>query len=161
MKRLITALLAATLGLGAGAPLVLAQGHEDLYAQRGRWGNDDRWDDRDDRGRDRDWDRDRDRRRSSRYRNERLYSDPVYNALRYSRSIRINNVFAGGRYVASGQRVGTDVVRVLELNGDGSYDVWFNGRVYPAYARSYRGRYLLYVGQAPTREGYQYELIIE
>jgi len=166
MKRLITALLAATLGLGAAAPMAFAD--DDNRDHGRRWGSsDDRWDDdRDDHGgrwgRDRDRDRDdRYESRSSRSSNERLYRDPVYNALRSSRGIRINNVFAGGRYVSSGQWIGQDVVRLVELNGDGTYDVWFNGRVYPAYARSYRGKYLLYLGNAPTSQGYQYELVIE
>lgn len=154
MKRFAAILLTAVLGIGGAAPLALA--HDDNDHNRdwrsGSWDRDD------------DWDRDRDHDgRWSRHhsRDDRLYSDPVYRALRESRGIRINNVFAGGRYVSSGQFVSVDTVRIVDLNRDGTYDVWFNGRVYPAYARSYRGRTLLYLGNAPTPQGYLYELVID
>ena len=73
----------------------------------------------------------------------------------------MNNFFDGGRYHTSGQVFSSDIVQLLDSYGDGNYRVWFNGREYPAFTKSYHGKTLLYVGNAPSGPGYLYELILE
>jgi hypothetical protein len=157
MKRLAIGFLAAVLGAGAVAPLTVdvAQA-QDRYRAR-PWDRDRDRDDRDGR-----WDRDRRGRRDrDRDDDRRLAYDPVYQALQRAGSIQVNNFFDGGRYQSSNQVFGPDIVRIRDVNRDGTYDVWFNGRTYTAYSKTYKGKTLLYVGNAPTPQGYLYELILQ
>jgi hypothetical protein len=171
MKRFASALL-ATLVLGGSVPAVLAHDDDD---QDSRWRTEDSWRTRDydddDHGTTSPWrDGDRDRRRS-RNRNggvfrgshnidPRMYNDPLFQALNDAHGIQVNNFYDGGRYRTSGQTFNTDIVRIERINRDGTYDVWFNGRSYPAFTRTYKGRMLLYVGSAPTNPGWLYELVL-
>jgi hypothetical protein len=167
MKRIAMAVMALAIG-AAGLPAAMAS-DGGAFRQAAWTGEqatvqsvqyrpwDRRYDDRryDDRGGR--WQGSRTRRSTS----ARLMNDPVYQRVRSASSVRVNNYFDGSRYRTSGQTFSGNIVQILDVHPNGTYTVFFNGATYQAYARSYRGQLLLYVGSAPSSQGYGYELIIQ
>jgi Ni/Co efflux regulator RcnB len=146
-------MFAAVLSTGVLAPMAEADSRRDRderhHSDRARpW-----------RG-DRDHDRDRDRYRHGRS-HRRWHRDPVYQHLNRRHRIRLNNYYHGGRYISANRYYGPEAIRFIGMNPDGTYSIWFRGSVYTGYSRYSRGHRVLYLGSAPTRFGYQFEIILD
>ena len=86
--------------------------------------------------------------------------DPVYRALERGERITLNNYFDGHGYRSARRLLLPRDVRLLHVDMDGTYRIWFRGNVYSAYVRPYRDKLCLYLGNAPTRPGYRFELVL-
>jgi hypothetical protein len=90
----------------------------------------------------------------------RWHSHPVYRSIRSSNRVLLLNSYSGGRYLNVNRWYEPSAIRFIDLNPDGSYDVWFNGNVYRAYDRYSDGHRSLYLGSAPTGRGFQFQIVL-
>ena len=86
--------------------------------------------------------------------------DPVFRALERGEQVLLNNYFDGRGYRSARRLLLPREVRLLHVDIDGTYRIWFRGDVYNAYVRPYGNKLCLYLGSAPTRPGYRFELVL-
>jgi hypothetical protein len=91
---------------------------------------------------------------------DRCYTDPVARALAACNRVLLNNYFDGYRYRSAGAWLSPHEVRYVGRTWGGGYRIWFQGTIYTAYLKTYRGKLCLYLGSAPTHAGYRFELVL-
>jgi hypothetical protein len=88
--------------------------------------------------------------------------DPVRVALARKGPGAIEGRFFDGKgYQTANQHVAFPQLHLGRKNHDGSYNVWFNHLKYRATAKPVNGQTILYVGTAPTAEGYLFEFVLQ
>jgi hypothetical protein len=87
--------------------------------------------------------------------------DRVYQALTRCDRVLLNNFYDGYRYRSAGAWLSPHEVRYAGRTWGGGYRVWFRGDLYRARVADYRGRLCLYLGSAPTPQGYRFELVLD
>ena len=93
-------------------------------------------------------------------RHDHCYTDPVARALERCDRVLLNNYYDGYGYRSARTFLSPYEVRYLGRTWGGGYRIWFQGTVYNAYMRPYRDKLCLYLGSAPTRPGYRFEIVL-